>query len=193
MPLAFQSINRGEVAFGFFNIETDMLLLEHYFFFAPEFCDLIGTFANMEEPPTPLTLVANHIGERSRIGDLMGAINGIHYSGFIGEVYRRFPFPLRQEDFKQKSDGFENRHVLENLIASYGEKTEIQFSPHTKLERIQIGELIFTKDVFQQLVLYVWLGGYPRWQDWKRPQYVMDMKERAERSKNWLFAGMAFS
>lgn len=34
MPLAFQSLNRGRAAFGFFNIETDMLLLDNHFMFA---------------------------------------------------------------------------------------------------------------------------------------------------------------
>jgi hypothetical protein len=28
MPLAFESINHGTIAFGFFNIESDMLLLD---------------------------------------------------------------------------------------------------------------------------------------------------------------------
>ena len=28
MPLAFESVNRGAVAFGFFHIDTDMLLLQ---------------------------------------------------------------------------------------------------------------------------------------------------------------------
>ena len=33
MPLTFDSLSHGKVAFGFFNIESDMLLLDHYFFF----------------------------------------------------------------------------------------------------------------------------------------------------------------
>lgn len=31
MPLGFPSINKGTIAFGFFNIDTDLLILEHYF------------------------------------------------------------------------------------------------------------------------------------------------------------------
>jgi hypothetical protein len=31
MPLAFESLNHGTIAFGFFNIDSDMLLLEKYF------------------------------------------------------------------------------------------------------------------------------------------------------------------
>lgn len=33
MPLSFESRSHGPVAFGFFNIESDMLLLERTFFF----------------------------------------------------------------------------------------------------------------------------------------------------------------
>ena len=38
MPLAFESLNRGTIAFGFFNIDTDLLLLQQYFLFADDFC-----------------------------------------------------------------------------------------------------------------------------------------------------------
>lgn len=31
MALAFDSLSHGRIAFGFFNIETDMILLEHFF------------------------------------------------------------------------------------------------------------------------------------------------------------------
>ena len=45
MPLAFESKSHGRIAFGFFNIESDMLLLEHYFFFADDFCRNISALA----------------------------------------------------------------------------------------------------------------------------------------------------
>lgn len=48
MPLAFESLSHGAIAFGFFNIESDMLLLEHYFFFATDFCEHIRAMAAME-------------------------------------------------------------------------------------------------------------------------------------------------
>jgi hypothetical protein len=41
MPLDFESLSHGTVAFGFFNIESDLLLLERSFFFASEFCELV--------------------------------------------------------------------------------------------------------------------------------------------------------
>ena len=40
MPLEFESISHGKIAFGFFNIETDMILLNHYFLFATGFLSL---------------------------------------------------------------------------------------------------------------------------------------------------------
>jgi hypothetical protein len=50
MPLAFESMSHGTVAFGFFNIDTDMLLLEQYFLFGSEFCRQIGKLAeNVDE------------------------------------------------------------------------------------------------------------------------------------------------
>jgi hypothetical protein len=45
MPLAFESINRGLTAFGFFNIDSDLLLLDHYFFFAQPFCKNVSDLA----------------------------------------------------------------------------------------------------------------------------------------------------
>lgn len=193
MPLAFRSINRGEIAFGFFNIETDMLLLDQDFFFAGKFCDFIGMLAEGVEDSIPdCTLPVDFIRDRQNIGDLMGAIHGIRFSGFIGDVYRRFPFPLRQEDFHQKTEGFKQRQVLAELINGYSEKIKINFSADAAAARVQIGELHFTKTVFQELILYVWLGGAPRWQAGKRPAYVLQMKEKVACSKNWLFKGIQF-
>jgi hypothetical protein len=36
MPLAFESESHGTIAFGFFNIESDVLLLDRYFFFTTD-------------------------------------------------------------------------------------------------------------------------------------------------------------
>ena len=45
MPHAFESLSHGKIAFGFFNIETDMILLEHYFLFAEDFCRYLSEAA----------------------------------------------------------------------------------------------------------------------------------------------------
>jgi hypothetical protein len=59
-------------------------------------------------------------------------------------------------------------------------------------ETVSIGEYLFTREVFHQLIQYVWVGGYPRWRDEIRPDYVMEMKFRLEESSNWLTRGLVF-
>ena len=56
------------------------------------------------------------------IGDLMGAMHGICYMGFIREVYKVFAFPEREEDFKQKYDGFLTRLRVEPIIRKCSER-----------------------------------------------------------------------
>ena len=45
MPLAFESLSHGTIAFGFFNIESDMLLMDQYFFFVDDFCSNVEKIA----------------------------------------------------------------------------------------------------------------------------------------------------
>ena len=90
MPLAFESSSHGTIAFGFFNIDSDMLLLEQYFLFGSEFCRYVGDIAeNFNDAKYESRWQVYAIEDRVQIGDLMGAIHGIQYSGFIGEVYRK--------------------------------------------------------------------------------------------------------
>ncbi|RLB99021.1 MAG: hypothetical protein DRH90_21110, partial [Deltaproteobacteria bacterium] len=42
------------------------------------------------------------ISQREMIGNLSGAIHGYEFTGFIGEVYKLFPFPESHAGFKQK-------------------------------------------------------------------------------------------
>ncbi|MEN8211637.1 MAG: hypothetical protein ABFR31_07950, partial [Thermodesulfobacteriota bacterium] len=98
MPLSFCSDNHGNIAFGFFNIESDMLLLENYFFFADDFCDFICKSASktLKEDDVwqeEFKFMVYHIADPRDIGDLMGAIHGVRFTGFIGETYKLFPFP----------------------------------------------------------------------------------------------------
>ncbi len=193
MPLAFQSLNRGAVAFGFFNIDTDLLLLEHYFFFAEEFCASIVQLAERkEEISFEMSWDVHDIPRQADIGDLMGAIHDVHYSGFIGEVYRRFPFPRREEDFKQKPEGLQNRSIVKPILEKYARIATIPLRADRAHDTVAIGEYLFSGEVFHQLIGYVWLGGYPRWKDSIRPGYVLEMGRVLEKSPNWLFAGIAF-
>ena len=192
MPLAFPSLNHGTIAFGFFNIDTDLLLLEHYFAFASEFCPYIAAMAGQSENGSfETSRDAYSIDRREDIGDLMAAIYGIRFTGFIGEVYRLFPFPQREEDFKQKPEGYENRAAVEALIRRYGTRKPISIRGDADNETVAVAEYLFTKEVFHRLMEYVWVGGYPRWRQGIRPDYVMEMKETLDRSAGWLFRGLA--
>ena len=96
MPLAFDTTSHGRVAFGFFNIESDMLLLENLFFFADRFCEHVIRLAeNRRDQPFQQQWVGYEISNKNDIGDLMGAIHGITRDGFIGTVYGHFPFPVK--------------------------------------------------------------------------------------------------
>jgi hypothetical protein len=176
MPLSFKSNNKGSVAFGFFNIDSDMLLLENYFFFADNFCEYISkTSENEHKEVYQFTWEVWYIADKKDIGDLMGAIHGVRHTGFIGELYRHFPFPENSADFKQKPEGNNSQEIVKKMIQSYAKKIKIPFK-HMKGQVIQIGHYEFDIDVFHELVKYVWQGGYPRWRDEQRPDYVIAMK-----------------
>jgi hypothetical protein len=64
---------------------------------------------------------------------------------------------------------------------------EIYFRIDKKSDQIKIGEYAFSRVSSLELIRYIWLGGYPRWRDGIRPDYVLAMKEKIDRSKCWLF------
>ena len=191
MPLAFESANRGTVAFGFFNIDTDLLLLQHYFLFADDFCGHLVRLAEDKRRETYETSWAVYsINDPSDIGDLMAAIHGIRYTGFIGEVYKQFPFPKREAEFKQKPEGFQNRVWMTSLLERWATTQSVPVRADKENKTLSIGKYLFTKEVFHQLIQYVWAGGYPRWKGEIRPDYVMEMKGRLEKAGGWLAQGL---
>ena len=191
MPLAFESMSHGTVAFGFFNIDTDMLLLDRYFFFAREFCGCLEEIAEKNpEKPFDTRWDGYTIPDPEDIGDLMGAIHGIRYTGLIGEVYCRFPFPDRPEDFRQKPEGSKTREEIEGIMEKFGTPLQVVLAVGREPDRISIGPYRFTVGVFQELIRYVWLGGYPRWRDGKRPGYVVRMRDKIALSPSDLFTGL---
>jgi len=189
MPLEFESLSHGRIAFGFFNIETDLILLNQYFLFAEDFCEYISRAVLTNEDVFKTSWEGYSFQNREDIGNLMAAIHGIDQSGFIGEVYKLFPFPRHQKDFRQKPDGFKNRSLIESIILKYVSKTSIPFEIDQRSEQIAIGEYLFDKSSFHELIRYVWVGGFPRWKDGIRPEYVMKMKKGIEESMNLLFKG----
>lgn len=184
MPLEFESLSHGKIAFGFFNIETDMILLNQYFLFAEDFCGYISQVVRTNEIVFKASWEAYSFQNREDIGNLMGAIHGIDHSGFIGEVYKLYPFPKRQEDFKQKSEGFKTRPLIESKIRKYALKMNLRFVMDPTSQKIFIGEYLFDTIVFQKLIQYIWQGGFPQWKDGVRPDYLISMKKDIDASRN---------
>ncbi len=193
MPLAFNSISHGIVSFGFFNIETDLLLLENYFFFAEDFCNRIIKIAqDSKDDAIVEDFETYEIYPYQRIGDLRSAIEGVKYEGFIGEIYKLFPFPEDMADFKQDPEGWRNREIVLEILKGYGEAKKIIFEIQSHLGTVRIGRYLFSKEQFHQLLNYVWEGGYPKWLKGKRPEYVLKMKEATCISKHPIFSGLKY-
>ena len=193
MPLAFESVNRGTIAFGFFNIDTDLLLLQQYFLFADDFCGhVVRLVEDSRQETHESSWPVYSIEDPMKLGDLMAAIHGIRYTGFIGEVYKHFPFPKREAEFKQKPEGFQNRAWMTSLLEKWATTQSVPVRADKENKTVSIGEYLFAKEVFHQLIQYVWAGGYPRWKDEIRPAYVMEIKERLEKAGGWLTRGLVF-
>jgi len=193
MPLAFESLSHGTIAFGFFNIESDMLLLDRYFLFADDFCSYIGNIVeNAGERSYHARWHVQLIEAAEDIGDLMGAIHGVRFTGFIGELYRRFPFPQKAENFKQNPEGFQTQSLVSGIIANYGRSREIKVAVSPKISEIEIGVYRFNRVQFQELIKYVWRGGYPRWKDEIRPDYVLTMRDKIIKDSNRIFTDLEF-
>jgi hypothetical protein len=186
MPLSFSSISHVKIAFGFFNIETDMLLLDNYFFFADDFCRHISNIALNNQDNKAKTIISYwdiyKIEKNEDIGNLMNAIYGISYTGFIGEVYRHFPFPQDAHLFKQNPLGFKNRELIKNIIEKYAHKDKILFSIDKETNQVKIGDYTFDNENFLELIKYVIKGGYPKWKDAKKPDYVDKMETDIKKS-----------
>jgi len=191
MPLAFESLSHGTVAFGFFNIESDLLLLDRCFFFAADFCSQVVALAGAEAPEGVLG-PAWVIEAQADIGDLMGAIAGVRHTGFIGAVYRRFPFPEDPARFKQKPDGWKTRPMLMEILSHCAVRRDLPISAAQAADVVAIGGYRFSRAGFRQLLAYVWRGGYPRWENDVRPDYVMRMAQAVQGSSNAVFAGSSF-
>lgn len=190
MPLLFESISHGEVSFGFFNIETDMILLNNYFFFAEDVSKHISEMASLTEDNTLVQSWETYIIEDKDMGNLMGAITGIDLRGFIGEVYSHFPFPHEPDKFKQNPDGFKTRELVEGIARKYASISNIDVSIDKNTWTITIGEYRFSKQGFHELIRYLSLGGYPRWKNGTKPGYIVRMIGMVESSKLPVFEGI---
>jgi len=193
MPLGFPSLSHGDIAFGFFNVESDMLLLENIFFFADDFCAKVMALEQSSAAAPTLNWQVWQIPDRENMGDYRSFLGEKRDRGFWGEVYRHYPYPARPEEFHQKPEGWTTQPEVIRMISKYGAQQEIALGLDADREAVSIGAYRFSYPVFKQLILYVWVGGYPRWQDGKRPQYVIEMKERIAASKKPVFRGIGFA
>ncbi len=195
MPLAFRSRNRGTVAFGFFNIASDMLLLEQMFFFADRFCRAVVELAwavdrtggERDADVGEVTFGGWQIDPLLAIGNLHGAIEGRDLSGFIGASYRAYPFPERPEDFKQSPLGDHTQPEMTEMIECYGRRERFALTCGPTGHPVRLGAYEFDQEVFAQLVDYVEHGGHPRYRNETRPDCVRHMMaELAELSAPWV-------
>ncbi len=176
MPLAFESESHGTITFGFFNIESDMLILDRHFFFASDFClTICELIKEGEETTSGISLKGYMIETPAEIGDLHGGISGTHYSGFIGESYKRYPFPKSSVDFKQQTSGFKTRSVFEQMMQSFGSHYDLILELDNQKKQVKIGPYLFTQQNFSHLIQYVINGGYPGWSGDIAPDYVIKM------------------
>jgi hypothetical protein len=189
MPLAFPSESHGEIAFGFFNVDGDMLLLERTFFFAGDFCRAVTDLASAGgdfETVFPGWV----IDRREDVGDLMGAIHGIRHTGFLGDVYRRYPFPERPEDFRQKTTGHETRDVFCSLIEPWARAAKVRLVASAKAREVKLAEVRFGHGSFGELVRYVLRGGWPRWENDEAPEEVRRMGAAVAAGEHWAVRGI---
>ena len=181
MPLPFRSKSHGVVAFGFFNIECDLLLLERRFFLAEAFCQAAGDLAAGEGESVGVSLPGWHIETSARVGDLRGAIRGTDLSGFIGATYTRFPFPADPSAFRQQPAGALRPDEAVALLLEFGAEETIPLEWERGARRVSVADVEFEERHFGELLAYVRRGGYPRWRDDAPPAYVRALFGRLER------------
>lgn len=180
MPLAFESRSHGTVAFGFFQIESHMLLLNELFFFADDFCAAVETLADQgkAELPGEAELAGWRIEGRVALGDLHGAIAGQILSGFIGATYARWPFPAAPEDFRQNPEGHQTRAEVAALVEPYGQAEVLTLRWDRTDDELAVDAYVFDAPGFRRLLDYVARGGHPCWTDHRQPDYVEHMLAR---------------
>jgi hypothetical protein len=189
MPLSFETLSHGQIPIGFFNIDTDLFLIDNYFIFTDDLCSAIIAWAAIELDTEEYTTGLDFyiISNPEKVGNLMGAIYGVVYTGFIGEVYKKFPFPQKKEDFKQKTNGYKNREVVKTLLLKFAKETHVEVKLNKKTGVLDLGEFKFNQEQFHEVIAYIWHGGMPRWKDDQQPEYVKSMMRTVLESNHWFF------
>jgi hypothetical protein len=186
MPIEFDTLSHGLIPIGFFNIESDMFLINDHFIFASDLCKALTDWTiGPDDQAVELEMYV--ISSPAGIGNLMGAIRGEVFTGFIGELYKRYPFPQAREDFKQNPEGYKTREEVEEIIKSFGTVETIKIVITQDEGTISIGEYNFNKEQFHEVIAYIWRGGMPMWKNDQRPDYVNEMMKSVLSSDHWLF------
>jgi hypothetical protein len=178
MPISFSSKSHGRIPIGFFNIETDMLLMDRYFFFSTDFCEWVIEWAEEAGKLSRDEKMVYAIREAKMIGNLADAICGFEFTGFIGEVYKLFPFPERRSEFKQKPWGPQNRSAVETAIQPFAVQLKIPIVFSQGSRTIGFGDYVFSAEVFLEIIRYIEAGGMPGWLNGQLPDYVTRMTDR---------------
>ena len=79
-----------------------------------------------------------------------------------------------------------------DIIANYAEAIDIRVAVQNAGAEIKVGDYRFSNTQFQELLDYVWRGGYPRWKDDIRPAYVSAMGDNIMQNCQGIFEGMNF-
>ncbi len=192
MPLAFHSPSHGVVPFGYFHIDSDLLLLERRLWFTDDFTAAIVALAHADPDHRPrVSSDGFEVTDPANLGNVMGAIQGHDLGGLIGDTYRRYPFPSRPEDFRQRASGGLGRGEMLDLLARRAEPRDLEVQVRPDLV-VDVAGVRFEQAWFGELVAYVWRGGYPRWLDGVRPDCVQRMRDAVRASQHPLFADQAW-
>jgi hypothetical protein len=185
MPIGFETTNAGQIAVGFFNIETDCLLMGRYFFFASDFCGWVKSWAE-QDPPESL-VKEFYVADRFQdIGNIHAAMAHFYQQDLLSDVFQRFPFPEDPLAFRQHPDGWKNRKALEAILPSHTHREQVTISFHKPQEAVLFGEYEFHKSVFSRVLQYLFRGGMPMWRDGVPPVYVLEMMRAVGASQFWL-------
>ncbi|MBI5440310.1 MAG: hypothetical protein HY900_03760 [Deltaproteobacteria bacterium] len=176
MPLAFDSLSHGTLAFGFYNVETDGLLLDRLFFFCTDFCRAALELEHSRRERGSVAEIPGYAFEDTRrIGNLHDAIQGVRHTGYLGEVYRLWPFPASPEAFRQRLHCASNREKAEELLGRWAAPSGIVLRFDAGTDRYAVGPYLFSREQYRKLLTYLWEGGYPTWEsleEGRRPAYV---------------------
>jgi hypothetical protein len=98
--------------------------------------------------------------------------------------------PEKPEDFKQNPEGHQRQALVRRIISDFARRILIPVNANKRALEVDIGEYKFSRMTFQELIKYVWRGGYPRWKDGILPYYVLDMKAKIANHSQKLFENL---